>query len=171
MFIDTSKIGAKGLLLNDRIELDAKLLLEEGSYFVEPLEFTVQFNREQEKIKSRGHIKTVLSLPCVSCLDNFDFPVDSSFDVILFPIDMVDTERTALSADEMEYIFYENDEIDLEKVLLEQVNLFIPYNPVCSGHCKGICPQCGINLNYHECQCEETTQDNEMSLLFSKLKR
>lgn len=171
MFIDTSKIGAKGLLLNDRVEPDAKLLLEEGSYFVEPLEFTVQFSRDIDKIRARGHIKTILSLPCISCLDNFEFAVDSDFDVILFPLDMVDSERTALSSDEMEYIFYENEEIDLEKVLLEQVNLFIPYNPLCSGQCKGICSQCGINLNFHECQCEETSQDNEMSLLFSKLKR
>ncbi|MCP5053258.1 MAG: DUF177 domain-containing protein [bacterium] len=171
MFIDASKIGAKGLLLEDSVDVDEDLLIEEDSFFAESLHYSIFFTRDAEKIRVRGQIRTLLSLRCVSCVENFDLNIDSKFDLILFPVSMVDVGHSSLKADEMEYIFYEGDNIDLEKILLEQVNLFIPYNPTCSSQCNGICPNCGINLNYEECQCENTFKETEMNLLFNKLKR
>jgi DUF177 domain-containing protein len=171
MFIDTRKIGAEGLLVKDTLKLDQDLLIEEEGFFVEALDFNVHLSRDGQKIRTRGQLKTVVSLRCVSCLENFEFDVDSNFDLILFPVHLVDENHAALQSSEMEYIFYEGDEIDLEKILMEQINLFIPYNPACSGHCKGICANCGTNLNYEECNCENTFNQNEMNLLFSKLKR
>jgi uncharacterized protein len=171
MFIDTNKIGIKGLHLEDSIEPDEDLLIEDDSFFADALTFSVHLSREGQKIKARGWIRTLLTLHCVNCLDNFELKVDSKFDLILFPVHLIDTGHSALRADEMEYIFYEGDEIDLEKILMEQVNLFIPYNPSCNDFCKGICPTCGTNLNYEECHCELTSQENDMSIFFSKLKR
>ena len=169
MFIDTKKIGAKGLLLEDSITPDSQLLIEEGSSFFEPLKFSVHFSRDGQKIRARGHIHTLITIPCVNCLEAFQFQVDSEFDLILFPVHLIDTNHSALQSDEMEYIFFEGDEIDLEKVLMEQVNLFVPYNPLCSTHCKGICPYCGTNLNNEECHCENRETKNDMSLFFSKI--
>ena len=54
----------------------------------------------------------------------------------------------------MEYIFYEDDQIDLDKILFEQINLFIPMHPRRHADCRGICPNCGSNLNGYSCQCE-----------------
>ncbi len=171
MFIDINKIGIKGLLLEDSIEPDEELLIEEDSFFADALKYSVQLSRDGQKIRARGEIRTVLSLRCVGCLENFEQDLESNFDLILFPVHLVDTGHSALRTDEMEYIFYEGDEIDLEKILMEQVNLFVPYNPTCSDHCKGICPNCGTNLNYEECHCENTFKENDMNLFFSKLKR
>ena len=169
MYIDINKIGVKGLLLEDRVELDDHLLIEEESFFLDVLDFSVYFTREKEKIRARGQIRTVLSLRCVNCLENYELKVNSKFDIILFPVYLIKSTDTALTTDDMEYIFFDGDEIDLEKILMEQVNLFIPFNPVCSPDCKGICPNCGVNLNHERCQCEYPRTD--MSLLFNKLKR
>jgi len=73
---------------------------------------------------------------------------------------------TSLNPDDMEYIFYEGDQIDVEKILSEQVNLFIPTNPICSSQCRGICPTCGINLNRGTCNCEEPR--HSITFLFEK---
>ena len=169
MFIDLNRIGAKGLLLDDRVELDEKLLIEDDSFFLESVAYNIHLTREREKVKARGRIKTKISLRCVYCLENFQLPVDSDFDIILFPVGSLDDNHSALSPDEMEYIFFDGEEIDLEKILMEQVNLFIPYNPTCSPLCKGICPSCGTNLNYEDCRCENVY--TEMGLLFDKIKR
>ena len=171
MFIDISKIGAKGLLLEDSVELDEALLIEEESFFAENLHYSVLLTRDAEKIRARGTVRTLLSLRCVGCLESFELKVNSKFDLVLFPVEQVDMTHSALKPEEMEYIFYEGDSIDLEKILLEQVNLFIPYNPSCGNSCRGICPNCGVNLNHEDCQCENTFKETEMSLLFDKLKR
>jgi len=52
---------------------------------------------------------------------------------------------------------------------MEQVNLFIPFSPNCNRDCKGICPVCGMNLNYEKCKCENSF--GELNLLFDKIKR
>jgi len=169
MYVDINKIGAKGLLLEDRVDLDDYMLIEEESYFLDGVDFTVYFTRDKDKVRAKGHIRTVLSLRCVNCLENFEMTVNSKFDIILFPVYLVKAEDNALTNEEMEYIFFDGEEIDVEKILMEQVNLFIPFNPLCSPDCKGICSNCGANLNYEKCQCEHSM--NEMSLLFNKFTR
>jgi uncharacterized protein len=169
MHIDINKIGVKGLLLEDSVELDDQLLIEDEGFFLDGVDFSVYFTREKEKIRVRGKIRTVLSLRCVNCLENYELKVNSKFDIILFPVYLIKSTDTALTTDEMEYIFFDGEEIDLEKILMEQVNLFIPFNPTCTPDCKGLCPNCGANLNYEECQCEHPL--TKMSLLFNRLKR
>ncbi len=39
--------------------------------------------------------------------------------------------------------------IDLEPVLRDQVVLELPFQPVCSENCSGLCVECGTNLNDH----------------------
>ncbi len=168
MFIDVKRISGKGLSLDDSVELDENLLIEEDSYFLENVDYHIFLKREGSQIKAKGRVKTMISLRCVSCLENFELKVNSRFDIILFPVNRGAMNSTALNPEDMEYIFYEGDQIDLEKILMEQVNLFIPFNPICSPACKGICPNCGQNLNYHKCQCENSLSD--LNFLFDKLK-
>ncbi len=169
MLIDIHRIGGKGLLLDDRVELDPNYLIEDGSFFLEDIDYNVVFKRDGSRVKSKGRLHTSVSLQCVDCLENFDLKIDSKFDIILFPVDEIEINSISLNPDDMEYIFYEGDKIDLSKILMEQVNLFIPFNPVCSPGCRGICPNCGVNLNYGKCKCEHPL--NEMNFFFSKLKR
>lgn len=169
MFIDTNNIGEKGLSIADSIALDENLLVEEGSFFLEELDYDVHFARSDNQISAKGYIKTTISLPCVRCLEEFEFKVDSHFDVVLFPSNLVTSNNISLNDEEMEYIFYEDQKINLVKFLVEQVNLFIPYSPLCTPDCKGICANCGTNLNYGQCKCENSV--NELNILFNKLKR
>ncbi len=169
MFIDTNKISEKGLIVSDRVNLDENLLIEENGFFLDDLKYHILFKRDGDRIKAKGNIKTLISLRCVKCLDNYDLKVDSNFDIILFPINLVEHENDSISSDEMEYIFYEDNRIDLIKILIEQINLFIPYNPICKPDCKGICPNCGVNLNHGKCKCENSSK--ELNFVFNKIKK
>ena len=168
MLIDTKKITDKGILFDDCMELDANLLIEEDSYFLEDVDYYINFKRGNNKIRAKGKIATLVSLRCTRCLENFEFNINSQFDIILFPANLIEVSNISLNPDDMEYIFYEGDKINLTKILVEQVNLFIPYNPLCNPKCKGICPNCGMNLNYETCKCDSSS---EVDILFGKIKR
>jgi uncharacterized protein len=43
--------------------------------------------------------------------------------------------------------------VDLESLLREQIILMMPLKPLCVESCKGLCPQCGANLNRETCKC------------------
>ncbi len=169
MIINVNTIPDKGYALSDTIDIDSSQLLEEGSGFLEGIEFQLFFKRQDRRIQAQGRIKTVISLDCVRCLEPFDLKINSCFDIIFFPKEMVDQRRAALGEEDLEYIFYENDQIDVEKILVEQVNLFIPFKPVCKTECKGICSSCGANLNRGVCPCD--LAKNEIKFLFEKVKR
>ncbi len=169
MIINVNKISEKGYALNDTIDIDNAQLLEDESYFLERVDYQVFFKRQERRIQAQGRIKTAISLVCTRCLEPFELKVHSNFDIILFPKEMIDQRSTALEEDELEYIFYDNDQIDVEKILAEQVNLFVPFKPVCKAECKGICPGCGANLNRGACPCDQAK--NEIKFLFEKAKR
>jgi uncharacterized protein len=169
MIINVNKISDKGYALSDTLDIDSVHLLEDESFFLEGLNYQIFFKRQNQRIQAQGKIKTAISLVCVRCLEQFDLKINSRFDIVLFPKEMIDQRSSALETEELEYIFYENDQIDLEKILIEQVNLFIPFKPVCKTECKGICSSCGANLNHGACPCDQSK--NEIKFLFEKVKR
>ena len=169
MFIEIDKIDSKGLALDDKASLDKNLLIEQEGTFLEDIAYHILLTRDNEKIRARGNIHTALSIPCVRCLQPFDLKIDSQFDIILLPARLMELSNQALDPDDMEYIFFEGDRIDLAKILMEQVNLFIPFKPVCNPSCKGLCPHCGVNLNNEHCRCKRSS--NEINILFDKITR
>ena len=170
MNIDINEIGKKGLLLEDYIELDDFYLIEEDSFFSDSVYFTLNLSNEGNgRIKVKGKIRSEVSMKCVKCLEMFESGVNSNFDIVLFPMNIIDADNTSLDSEELEYIFYEGDKIDIKKILQEQINFFIPMNPLCRDSCKGICPNCGTNLNKEKCMCDNTISDN--NLFSNKLKR
>jgi len=51
------------------------------------------------------------------------------------------------------------DEIDLEPMARDAIVLSLPLNPLCTADCKGLCPQCGQNLNDADCGHRARTAD------------
>lgn len=64
-----------------------------------------------------------------------------------------------LSQDDLELIAVESDHIDTTVYIREQILLHVPMKPLCSPTCKGLCSQCGIDLNQDSCTCTTTPSD------------
>ena len=60
---------------------------------------------------------------------------------------------------------YSGKVIDLSGPLREQILLAMPPSPVCDEECKGLCPQCGKDLNQGDCRCERTAIDPRWAAL------
>ena len=53
---------------------------------------------------------------------------------------------------------FQNAEINLGPPLWEELLFAFPHKFICSETCKGLCPQCGTNLNTACCDCGEPPQ-------------
>ncbi len=63
-------------------------------------------------------------------------------------------EEVSMDEDRMDNTFpYKGNVVDLEELFTDLVALSLEQFPVCSESCKGLCPQCGENLNTGPCQC------------------
>lgn len=64
-------------------------------------------------------------------------------------------------------IFYERNApmLDLASICWEEFVLALPVNPLCGPDCKGLCPQCGANLNVAPCSCSRDEGDPRLAVL------
>jgi uncharacterized protein len=60
---------------------------------------------------------------------------------------------------------YTGKTIDLAPALREQILLAVPPSPLCDEACKGLCPQCGKDLNQGDCGCERRSIDPRWAAL------
>lgn len=115
---------------------------------------TVNLSKHGNDILVRGHLAGYLDLACSRCLTSFTHPVAADFDLLLVPgPGAAAAEDEELSAADLDLDYYTGEEVDLESLLKEQIILLIPFKPLCDETCKGLCPQCGANLNRETCQC------------------
>lgn len=82
----------------------------------------------------------------------------------------VDTENYVVSElhsqdDEDRLILVENSELDLDEIVSDNIVLNMPMRELCSKECKGLCPKCGINLNFETCNCNQKEVDPRLAIL------
>lgn len=73
-------------------------------------------------------------------------------------------EDEEISSDE-EVIKVSGYAIDLTKPIISSILLSIPMKTICDENCKGICPQCGNDLNEGQCNCKNNNIDPRLAKL------
>jgi uncharacterized protein len=71
---------------------------------------------------------------------------------------------------DLDITYLSDDTIDLKAVLTEQLQLQVPFQPLCRQDCKGICSNCGADLNVGRCACAKVAKTNPFAAL-KELKR
>ena len=119
-----------------------------------------------QDIRLRGRLSAGLELSCARCLEPVPQQVERSFDLLYRPLG-TDAGRDELSVTdaEAEIGYYQGGGILLEDVLREQVLLALPLKITCRQDCKGLCPQCGKNLNQDACSCVIPVEDPRWAAL------
>jgi uncharacterized protein len=117
-------------------------------------------------IRLKGRLETALEVACARCLDPVVVPVKRSFDLLYRPLGTdAGHEELSITDAEAEIGYYQGDGVLLEDTLREQVLLAVPLKTICRDDCKGLCPQCGKNLNEGACSCEDEEEDPRWAAL------
>lgn len=71
-----------------------------------------------------------------------------------------DKEEEFTEEDDNEQVrYYNGDELDLATPAKEEMVLASPSKIYCTDECKGLCPNCGTNLNKTTCDCTEESEE------------
>jgi uncharacterized protein len=107
-----------------------------------------------EDIRLAGNLSVRLELGCARCLEPIAYPVERSFELLYRPEGSdAGQEEISVSGAESEIGYYSGNGLVLEDTLREQVLLSVPLRLLCRDDCKGLCSQCGKNLNVGSCSC------------------
>lgn len=146
------------------LDIQEKFEIESHS-LVSPVSAHLDIYKTGPEVIINGRLVTELEFQCSRCLKNFNRHMDVNIDLVYHPLEEITAERHALKDDEMETGFYTGAEIDLQDVLKEQILLNINMKPLCDDNCRGICPQCGNDLNKQGCSCEKKEVDPRFQVL------
>lgn len=114
----------------------------------------------QRAIHVEGRIRASVAHACGRCLRGLREEVDSSFEVFLCPIEVLEEgSNVTIGHDEIEVGYYEGKGARIVDVVSEQLLLWLPVRSLCSTDCLGICPLCGTDRNVNSCTCKDSFVD------------
>jgi uncharacterized protein len=135
--------------------------------FLSPVSYSLSVVKEYDHIRVQGKVGTDVKLVCSRCLTEFTGPLSSAFTIFYTKSDEAQPqEEVELGEEDLISVTYSGDELDFTGEIAEQILLGLPFKPLCSDECKGLCSTCGIDLNYTSCNCSE----KNASMAFSPLK-
>jgi len=139
---------------------------DEAYTVVTPVSLIFDIHKDKARFHLVGRVKTTLGLPCSRCLEPFTVDVDAPFDLRYQPLaEHHGPSEREVEAGDLDTAFYENDEIDLGQLMGEQFYLSLPMKPLCKDDCKGLCSNCGTNLNKATCDCNTKWEDPRLAAL------
>ena len=147
----------------------ARMQADGECVFTGPVSAAVTVEREYDHLKAEGRVQVPAQFTCGRCLAEYQTVIDSSFRIICrreserVP---VPDDETELSDEDLISVSYTGDEIDFTHEIEEQVAMEIPLKPLCADGCRGLCTECGADLNTEPCSCSR----EPVSLAFSALK-
>ena len=132
-----------------------------------------------------GQFTAHVASQCKRCLGDVDIKVPVAFTLNLVPEALVHgddflkddeslmekKERSqgetggSFELEDADQEVFDGKVINLDPIVREQLLLALPMSAVCREDCKGLCPQCGINLNEAKCNCELKPVDPRLAPL------
>lgn len=127
----------------------------------EGLNGNLEISRVDENVSLRGYLDVDLRPACDRCLEEFVRPLHVDIHTDLSPKSKITDHdepgsgagEVELTAEDIDFSFYQGPEIDVSEIIREQIVLALPFRFICAEECRGLCPQCGANLNAGKCGC------------------
>lgn len=137
------------------IELDYPTIDLENDITLTPLKGTFQASRNSKGIYIGGELFSNIGAECARCLDPVQLPITIQLDELYY--------YPPHEAPPGDYFVGDDGFIDLAPLVRQLSLLEIPMQPFCRPDCKGLCIECGHNLNEGECGCERDIIDPRLA--------
>ena len=162
MLYDLSRFRGGTDRIDRRYDPGAFALKDEEFRIVGPVSFAADLRKDARKVRLVGRVTATLECDCSRCLEPFQIPVDSPFDVMFLPAESnvaggspskAEGAEEEVREDDLGVSFYRGETLDFGELMREQFYLVLPMKPLCREDCQGLCPVCGGNRNRETCSC------------------
>ena len=154
----------KSVFLNDgeikkcSYELDITELDVDGIFpFTTPVEVTAEAENRASLVTLNLSCKYGFCRPCDRCGTPVEDVTQVSFSHPLVQ-ELVDERND-------DYIETPDFTLELDEVVISDIILNYPQKYLCKDDCRGLCPECGKNLNEGDCGCNKTQVDSRLEIL------
>lgn len=151
---------------------DSKIINHDLNEVLEEFEIVSPIHYEGEIIRLKNsdtiniNIKYKYKTSCDRCLKDTINEAKTSLLGELRDYTEFNEEENKNNDDMMEDIFYhDKGNFKLYDHIIMEVASSLPMKSLCNKDCKGLCPQCGIDLNEKSCDCADNVIDPRLEKL------
>lgn len=150
-----------------------------------PAEAHINLRKVDNVVVVSGEIDTQVQLICSRCAAYYKFHTHPEFsslyckDPVMAGVAYMENGKTggqnkgfarhahdeSNDQQDLDITYISEDFIDLSSLVTEQIQLQVPFQPLCKSDCKGICAQCGADLNQGRCACAKIIKETPFSVL------
>jgi uncharacterized protein len=138
-------------------DFDCKAIRIGDELDVSELKGSLHLTRTSQGMYAQGRLQANINLECVRCLTSFDQPLRVDVDdLFIYPPEEASDPLLSIP---------ESGILDLNPLLREYLLLDVPIQSLCREECKGLCSECGSNLNESECDHSQVDIDPRLETL------
>ena len=146
-----------GFIIHEEVGYSHEIPFDIEKVKIEDLELanltgSVTIDRTPQGLFVQGKFSADTVLECVRCLKEFTYPLQWQFSE-LYAFKQKDASESGM-------LLPEDAHIDLAPLLREYALLEIPINPLHDPDCKGLCIECGQDLNLKDCGHSQEPNDS-----------
>lgn len=129
---------------------------------MQPLHGHIRLHHVGDGVLVTGQLETTLQMECSRCLSPIDVPVSVELEEEFRPrVDIISGALLPIEEGvEEANLISEQHILDLLEVVRQELWLAGPSMPLCKPDCRGLCLQCGQNLNEGDCDCPKEAIDH-----------
>ncbi|MGN1411314.1 MAG: YceD family protein [Oscillospiraceae bacterium] len=138
-------------IVGEKKTLDLKVPLQEledvrGFTFDTPVSVKGEVYNRAGIVTLDFNVTCILDLLCDRCLTPFkrEFSYDFKHTIV---------KSVSNNQDDDDYILADGDFVDITEIAISDLLLQLPTKILCKDDCKGLCQNCGANLNDGDCGC------------------
>jgi uncharacterized protein len=133
---------------------------------LQPVSVDLEVHKGADHVRIRGSFSARFQLQCHRCLDPYPWQLLQEVDTLLLvEKHLPEEEEVELEPEDLEVEFFDGEEIDIDRLVAEEVFLALPFRALCSEECRGLCPGCGANLNRETCRCSKSDKKSPFQAL------
>jgi len=151
-----------GFIIHEEVGFAQEIPFDLEKVKIEDLELRnltglVTIGRTPQGLVVQGNFEAETTLECVRCLKEFNYPLKWEFTELY--------AFTPKSVSESELLVPDDAQIDLAPLIREYALLEIPIKPLHDPDCKGLCIECGQDLNIKDCGHSQDKDDSPFATL------
>ena len=151
-----------GFIIHEEVGFAQEIPFDLEKVKLDDLELTnltgsVTIGRTPQGLIIQGRFSAETQLECVRCLNEFTYPLQWEI------TELYAFTRKSLS--ESELLVPDDAQIDLAPLIREYAILEFPIKPLHDPDCKGLCIECGQDLNIKDCGHSQDKDDSPFATL------
>ncbi len=145
---------SEGLSTEKRIIQSSDVDLNDQEFY-HPINLLFNIHKIGSEVFLTAQINTLVALVCDRCLADYNYQLIETVNIIC----TTDSNLITDNEDDIYFISEATYEINITDSIRDALILNIPLKKLCIEKCKGLCAQCGVNLNEETCNCKSEKID------------